>query len=133
MAAKKKPKAKPKKKKKKKKATGPAERVKKICLALPETATKTSHGHLTFTVGDKIFGYYTVNHHNDGRLAVWCKGAPGAQQMVVESDPKRFFVPPYVGVRGWIGIRVDIPPVDWATLAGLVEESWRMTAPKRLL
>jgi hypothetical protein len=112
---------------------GPVERVKKICLAFPEAKTKTSHGHLTFTVNDKVFGYYTVNHHDDGRLALWCKGAPGAQQLVVESDPKRFFVPPYVGVRGWIGIRVDIPPVDWATVAALLEESWRMTAPKRLL
>ena len=67
----------------------------------------------------------------DGRVSMWCKAPPGAQVVLVGSDPERFFVPPYVGHRGWVGVRLDIE-IDWDEVAGIVEESYRMTAPKRL-
>ena len=86
----------------------------------------------TFRVRDKIFAMYQDDHHGDGKVAVWCKAPPGAQEVMVGADPDRFFKPPYVGSKGWIGVRLD-RPVDWEQLADLVEESYRMTAPKRLL
>ncbi len=78
----------------------------------------------------KTFVMFADNHHGDGRVALWCKAPPGAQAMIVAADPRRFFVPPYVGPRGWIGARLDTDP-DWGAIAACVEESWRMTAPKR--
>jgi predicted DNA-binding protein (MmcQ/YjbR family) len=107
----------------------------KICLALPEATEVNFGGHEnspTFRVRDKIFAMYQNDHHSAGKVAVWCKAPPGAQEVMVGSDPERFFKPPYVGPKGWIGVRLD-RPVDWDQLADLVEESYRMTAPKRLL
>ena len=117
------------------KRTDPLTKLRAICLALPGAAEQGFGGHETsptFRVRDKIFAMYTDDHHGDGRVAVWCKAPHGAQEVIVGSDPERFFVPPYVGPKGWIGVRLD-RPVDWDQLAGLVEESYRMTAPKRLL
>jgi predicted DNA-binding protein (MmcQ/YjbR family) len=113
----------------------PFARLQAICLALPEATEVNFGGHdnsPTFRVGDKIFAMYQNDHHGDGRVAVWCKAPPGAQEVMVGADPERFFRPPYVGPKGWIGVRLD-RPVDWGLLADLVEESYRMTAPKRLL
>jgi predicted DNA-binding protein (MmcQ/YjbR family) len=110
----------------------PLDRLRAICLALPEATEQLTWGeHPTFRVRDKIFAQYHANHHGDGRLALWCKAPPGAQDVLVGSDPERFFVPPYVGHHGWIGARLDVAP-DWDHVADLVEESYRMTAPKRL-
>ncbi len=113
----------------------PLKRLRAICLALPEATEVGFGGHEnspTFRVRDKIFAMYTDDHHGDGRVAVWCKAPPGAQDVLVGADPERFFKPPYVGPKGWIGVRLD-RPVDWDQLADFVTESYGMTAPKRLL
>lgn len=112
--------------------TKPLDRVRKICLALPEATEKVAWGEPTFRVRDKLFVMYNDNHHGDGRTAIWCKAEPGGQEILVGADPERFFVPPYVGKSGWIGIDLK-GGVDWREVAALVEESYRMTAPKRLL
>ncbi len=106
----------------------PLDRLREICLALPDAAEKEAWGDPTFRVRDKIFAMLKVG---DGRISIWCKAPPGAQAILVGSDPERFFVPPYVGHNGWIGVRLDVE-IDWDDLADLVEESYRMTAPKRL-
>lgn len=106
-------------------------RVRKICLSLPETHEKVAWGAPTFRVSEKLFAMFAVDHHGDGRTALWCKAPPGAQEMLVEGDPENFFVPPYVGKGGWVGIRLD-RGLDWGVVAGLVEEGWREAAPKRL-
>src|SRR5436190_10275452 len=106
----------------------PLERLRGICLALPEAIEAGGVGDPSFRVRDKIFA---MQHGVDGRPSMWCKAPPGAQQALVSADPERFFVPPYVGCHGWIGHWLDIP-IDWDELADLVDESYRMTAPKRL-
>ena len=103
-----------------------------IGLALPE-ATAREHQHIKFEVRGKSFGYFTDDHHGDGRLAFSCKAPPGMQASLVSSYPDRFFVPQYLGPRGWIGVYLDVPSVDWEEVAELARESYRMTAPKRLI
>jgi predicted DNA-binding protein (MmcQ/YjbR family) len=117
-----------------KKAPAALKRLREICLALPEAEEKLFGGHTTptFRVRDKIFAMYTENHHDDGRIAMWCKAPPGAQDVLVNGDPERYFKPPYVGPKGWIGVMLEIDP-DWKLIADLVTDSYRMTAPKRLL
>jgi len=78
-----------------------------------------------------MFAMYTDDHHRDGRVALWCKAPQGAQEILVGASPKRFFVPPYVGHKGWIGVHLDIE-VDWNEVAEHVKESYRMTAPRHL-
>jgi len=104
-----------------------------ICGALPEFAEKVAWGTPTFRVRNKMFGMFVDNHHGDGRLALWCKAPPGVQEILVGAAPARFFVPPYVGHNGWIGIRLDTDDVDWEEIAEHLRESYRLTAPKRLL
>ena len=106
----------------------PIERLRQICLALPEAEEKPFGGHTApaFRVRDKLF----VMTAEDG-ATMNCKGAPGVQQALVASDPSRFFVPRYTGKNGWIGVRLDVEQ-DWDEVAELVEESWRRVAPKRL-
>jgi predicted DNA-binding protein (MmcQ/YjbR family) len=108
-------------------------RLREICLSLPEAEEKLFGGHTTptFRVRDKIFAMYTDNHHEDGRVAMWCKAPPGAQEVLVSGDPERFFKPPYVGPKGWIGVMLEVNP-DWKLISDLVTDSYRMTAPKRL-
>lgn len=108
----------------------PLGRLRTICLALPEATEKEAWGEPTFRVRDKLFAMYTNNHHGDGRVAVWCKAPPGVQEILVGADPERFFVPPYVGHKGWIGVRLDVK-VDWQEVAEIVQDSYRMTAPTR--
>jgi len=112
-------------------ARGPLERLRQICRELPETCEKIAWGTPTFRVKDRMFAMYVDNHHGDGRVALWCKAPPGVQEILVGAAPKRFFVPPYVGHKGWIGLRLDVD-VDWDEVAAHLEESYRMTAPKRL-
>lgn len=109
----------------------PFERVRAVCLALPEV-TEKQDGRPDFQVRGKSFVMCMDNHHDDGRLAVWCKAPPGAQGVLVGADPVRFFVPPYVGPNGWVGVRLD-RDVDWDELAGIIADGYRMSAPKRLL
>jgi predicted DNA-binding protein (MmcQ/YjbR family) len=113
-------------------ANDPLKRLRAICLALPETTEKEAWQTPTFRVRDKMFGMYVDNHHGDDRIALWCKAPAGVQEIVVGADPKRFFVPPYVGPKGWIGLRLDID-VDWDEVADFVRDSYRLTAPKRVL
>ena len=108
------------------------ERVRAICLGFPAAEEKLSHGAPSFHVRGKMFLNFVDNHHADGRLAVWCKSTLEEQRRLVASDPARFFVPPYVGVKGWLGVCVDGPNADWIELAILVEEGWRSVAPPRV-
>jgi hypothetical protein len=109
------------------------ERVSQICLALPEAAVGARTGqHLAFEVRGKKFAYFLVDHHGDGRVAVNCKAAPGVQEALVAADPQRYFVPAYLGARGWVGIDLDAPGTGWAEVAELLRESYRLVAPKRL-
>jgi hypothetical protein len=109
-------------------------RVREICLALPEATEKPFGGHTapTWRVRDKIFAMRGGEYEGE-EPALWCKAPPGAQDVLVGADPERFFVPPYVGHNGWVGVRLDVPPVDWGIIAELVMDSYRMTAPKRLM
>jgi hypothetical protein len=101
-----------------------------LCLGWPEVTEVTSHGRPTFAVRGKTFVMFLDNHHGDGRLALWCKAPPGAQGVLVGSEPGRFFVPPYVGHRGWIGARLEGGD-EGGAIAACVEESYQMTAPRR--
>lgn len=108
------------------------ERLRQLCLALPETTERLSHGEPTWFVrGKKTFVMY-ANHHHDDRLGFWCAAPDGAQEALVGSDPERFFVPPYVGHRGWLGVRLDVP-VDWDQIADLVTDAYRVVAPRKLV
>lgn len=108
------------------------ERLRWICLALPETTERQSHGEPTWFVRDKKTFVTYANHHHDDRLAFWCAAPEGFQRMLVEAAPRRFFVPPYVGTRGWVGIRLDVEP-DWDEIERMVEAAYRMVAPRRLV
>lgn len=116
----------------------PLPRLRRICLALPETSERLSHGEPAFFVrGKKVFVTY-AGHHHDDRLAFWCHAPAGAQQAVVQSDPRRYFVPPYVGGRGWIGVYLDVEETGnddafWAEATELVEDAYRVVAPRALI
>jgi len=103
--------------------------LRRICLRLPEATEGAGVGRPTFCVRAKIFA---MQHGHQGRPSLWCKAPPGAQELLIGADPARFFRPPYVGHHGWIGIRLDVPDLDWDEVAGLVEDSYRLTAPRRL-
>jgi hypothetical protein len=105
-------------------------RVRRICASLPETTEKLSHGEPTFFVRKKVFAMFANNHHNDGHIAVWIPTPPGAQAMLVQTWPKTFFRPPYVGVRGWVGIELD--RIGDEDLVPHLCEAWRLVAPKKL-
>ena len=108
-------------------------RVRRLCLALPDAHEVEAWGEPTFRVRNRLFAMYAAagNHHGTGSAAVWCKAAPGNQQLMVRAAPDRFFVPPYVGPSGWVGVWLDVR-TDWAELAGLLADGWRLVAPKRL-
>src|SRR5713226_932218 len=108
-------------------------RMRELCLGLPETSERLSHGAPTFFVrGKRSFLMVLTDHHGDGRFAIWCAAAAGMQAMLVEADPERFFVPPYVGHRGWLGVRLD-RGLDWNELAGIAEEAYAEVAPAKLV
>ena len=106
-------------------------RVRTICLALPETRESVSHGAPTWWVAKRTFANFTDDHHGDGRLALWLAAPPGLQETLVEEDPEVFFRPPYVGVRGWIGVRLD-RELPWEQVEQLIGEAWKAVAPPRL-
>lgn len=113
-------------------AENPLERLRALCLALPEATERFSHGEPTWFVrGKKTFVSY-ADHHHDDRLGFWCAAPPGAQEALVGSDPQRYFRPPYVGHRGWLGVYLDVP-VDWAEMAEIVVDAYRCVAPKSLV
>ncbi|HXW25187.1 MAG TPA: MmcQ/YjbR family DNA-binding protein [Xanthobacteraceae bacterium] len=104
-------------------------RLRPICLALPEAEERETWGEATFRVRDKIFCMHIDDRDEP---ALWCKAPLGSQDVLVGADPERFFVPPYVGHKGWVGMRLD-RRVDWREVATLVKRSYRMTAPKKLV
>lgn len=107
------------------------ERVRRICLARPETSERLSHGEPTFFVHKKVFVMFANNHHNDGHIAVWLPVPPGVQSSLIETNPDTYFKPSYVGGRGWIGIELSrISDVD---LQFYIQVAWELIAPKRLL
>jgi hypothetical protein len=105
------------------------ERVRRICLSLPGATEKLSHGEPTFFV-KKVFAMCSINHHNDGHIAVTIPAAIGIQEMLIERSPEKFYRPPYVGGAGWVGI--ELPHVSDKELAFHIHEAWRLIAPKKL-
>ena len=110
----------------------PLERLREIILAWPETREKISHGSPMWWGGRKTFATFADNHHGDGRVAVWVKSSFIEQELRVEADPQTFFIPPYLGPSGWVGMRLDRDP-DWEAVERLLEEGYRMVAPKRAI
>jgi hypothetical protein len=109
------------------------ERLRRVCLALPETTERPSHGAPSFFVRDKkCFLMLLDDHHGDGRFAIWCAAPPGNQELLVQANHDRFFRPPYVGHRGWLGVKLN-DGVDWDELEGIVEDAFATVAPKTLL
>ena len=106
------------------------ERVRKICLSLPHVTEKISHGEPTFFVQKKVFAGCSINHHNDGHIAVTIPAAIGVQEALIKKSPKKFYRPPYVGVRGWVGI--ELPKVTDKELREHLREAWKLIAPEKL-
>ncbi len=106
------------------------ERVRKICLSLPETFEKLSHGEPTFFVRKRVFAMCSINHHNDGHIAVTVPAAIGVQAALIESSPKKFYKPPYVGGAGWVGI--ELPSVSDKELKLHIREAWKLIAPEKI-
>ena len=113
-------------------ASSPLERVRELCLALPEVTERLSHGSPTWFIRDKkTFVMYLDDHHGDGRLALWVAAPEGMQASLVAGEPEHYFVPPYVGHRGWVGVHLN-RGLDWNEIAGAIEEAYLKVAPKRL-
>jgi len=112
-------------------AGDPLSRLREVCFSLPEVTEKEAWSEPTFRVREKMFAMFTNDHHGDGRIAVWCKAPLGMQEILIDADPRRFFRPPYVGPKGWIGICLD-GKVDWNEVHALLADAWRMTAPAKL-
>jgi hypothetical protein len=102
-------------------------------MALPEVTERLSHGEPTWFVrGKKVF-VQSSDHHHDDRLGFWCAAPAGVQQELVETEPLLFYRPPYVGARGWLGVYLDVPDVDWDEIAAIVTDAYRMVAPAKLV
>jgi len=106
------------------------DRVRAICLALPEATERLSHGEPTFFVGKRVFTMVANNHHNDGHIAVWLPVPVGMQMGLIEAEPQKFYKPPYVGVRGWVGI--ELAAIDDDELTHHIQSAWRLIAPKKV-
>ena len=107
------------------------ERVRRICATLPETTERLSHGEPTFFVKGKVFVMFAEDHHNDGHIAVWISAPSGFQTDLIEADPGTYFMPPYVGVRGWVGI--ELARITDQDLTFHIQTAWELIAPKRLV
>jgi predicted DNA-binding protein (MmcQ/YjbR family) len=106
--------------------------VREVCLSFPEAEEVISHGYPDFRVRGKCFASYVINHHGDGRVALWLNAPTGSQDHYVKSEPKYFFVPPYVGPRGWLGIHLD-KGLSWQRIASLVRQAYEKVAPRPLI
>jgi hypothetical protein len=113
-------------------ADDPLDRLRALCLALPETTERLSHGEPTWFVRDKKTFVMFADHHHDDRLGFWCAAPPGTQEALVADEPERYFRPPYVGHRGWLGIYLDVA-ADWDDIAEHVVDAYRAVAPKSLV
>jgi predicted DNA-binding protein (MmcQ/YjbR family) len=105
-------------------------RLTKVCLALPEAARRDSGSHATFLVRERPFAYFLNNHHSDGIVSVACKALQGDNALAA-AQPTRFYLPAYIGSRGWVALRLDNGEIDWDEVAELVTGSYRLTGPKR--
>jgi hypothetical protein len=107
-------------------------RATRLVQRLPGVSAEDAYGHTGYLLRGKRFAWLLVDHHGDGRLALWVKAAPGEQQALVSADAGRYFVPPYLGPKGWVGVNLDpASEPDWEEVAGLLESAWRLTAGKR--
>jgi hypothetical protein len=111
----------------------PLDKLRQLCTALPEVTERLSHGEPTWFVRDKKTFVTYADHHHDDRLGFWCAAPEGVQELLVANEPERFFRPPYVGHRGWLGVYLDAEPVDWDRIAEIVEDADRVIAPKSLV
>src|ERR1039457_5963276 len=109
-----------------------AARLMTICLALPEAIQESAARHATFLVRKAVFAYYLNDHHGDGIISVCCKGLPGDNEKLVAAHPAKFYLPAYIGPRGWVALRLDVSGLDWNEVAELVVASYQLIAPKRL-
>jgi predicted DNA-binding protein (MmcQ/YjbR family) len=107
-------------------------RLTKICLALPEATTCRQESHAGFLVRKKTFAYFLNDHHGDGIVAVTCKVLPGDNKALAAAQPERFYLPAYIGPKGWVALRLDVGEVDWEEVSELVACSYQLVAPKRL-
>ena len=108
-------------------------RLRAICLALPEAQEKLSHGEPTWFAGKgKVFAMFDNHHHGAPHASVWLPAPPGMQEALIETDPARFWRPPYLGHRGWVAIVLDTKP-DWGVVSGLIEQGFRLTAAAKLV
>ena|SRR5579862_143048 len=103
-----------------------------LALALPEATRELSGSHATFRVRKKVFAYFLNNHHGDGIVAVTCKVLPGENTALASAQPKRYYLPAYVGPRGWVALRLDLAKIDWSEVRDLLLSGYLLTAPKRL-
>jgi hypothetical protein len=108
-------------------------RVTSICLAMPEAGAEPQREHCSFLVRKKVFAYYLADHHGDGMWSIACKVLPGDNAALIRSDPVRFYLPAYIGPRGWVALRLDLKEVDWEEVEELVRGSYRLCAPKTLV
>lgn len=108
-------------------------RLTKVCLALPQVSVVYKGSHAGYLVGKKTFAYFLNDHHGDGIVAVTCKVLPGDNAALIAADPARFYLPAYIGPRGWVALRLDVGKVAWDEVSELVQTSYRLTAPRRLL
>lgn len=107
-------------------------RVSAICLSLPEATREVTGHHIAFNVRRKTFAYFLDNHHGDGIVGLVCKVLPGDNAALIASNPTKFYMPAYVGSRGWVGLRLDAGRVDWGEVAELIRHSYLMVAPRKL-
>ncbi len=108
----------------------PLDRIRAICMALPETEEKISHGSPSFFIRSGHYCAWADNHHGDGRLSVWVAQPPGAQEALIAAEPKHFFRPPYVGPSGWVGINLNTG-LDWGAVAAIIAEGHAFIAAKK--
>jgi hypothetical protein len=102
-----------------------------ICLALPAALREDKGDHASFLVMKKVFAYYLNNHHGDGIVSVCCKVLPDDNTRLVEGNPRKFYLPAYIGPRGWVGLRLDLATVDWSEVKELVLGSYLRVAPQK--
>jgi hypothetical protein len=113
-------------------ARNPLERVTKICLTLPEALCERKGDHAAFSARKKVFAYFLNNHHGDGIVSICGKTLPGDHKVMVAADPKKFYLPAYIGPSGWVGLRLDVGKVDWDEVRDLVTGSYLLAAPTTL-
>lgn len=108
-------------------------RLSEICLALPATVREDKGDHAAFLVAKKVFAYYLNNHHGDGIVSVCCKVLPDDNKRLIEANPRKFYMPAYIGPRSWVGLRLDLATVDWTEVKEIVLGSYSQIAPQKLL